>query len=676
MDIRALSPTIQADSLPARSSCGGSSNQPATQPTASRLRRLLAPALALAFLAAGTHAFAQDPQDMPPPPPDSDTAPAPQQAPQYYPAPDQNDAQQPEYAQQQPYDQAPPDSQTYDVPGYSNQAAQPQQALSADQLDQLVAPVALYPDKLLAQVLAASTYPAQVADADRWRQSQGNAAPDQIAAAADAQNWDPSVKALTAFPQVLDDLAHDLSWTTELGNAYYNQPQDVMNAVQSMRERAQAAGTLQSSPQETVNDDQGYIALQPANPQVVYVPEYDPWTVYGAPIAPYPGFGFYGGWGPAWGVNIGYGVGCALGAFMNFGWGWGGWGMNWVGHSLLYGGAGWYSHSRTVADWGLPYGGPRAFGGRGGYGDRGWDRGYGDRGYGDRGFGGRPGGNFGRGAYNRFDGGYARGANGRPGEEFGRGGAYGNRGEAYGNRGEAFGNRGGAFGNRGGYMGNGGFREYGAGPARQAAEQRAQGGNFGRPGQQAFRQPSYGMRNEAPGRGGAYAGGYGRTSGFAENRGGAGSFARPGGGYSRPQTMARNDTMGGFGRGETNSYRGFNGGTSPYRGAPQMNRGFSQSFRGAQPNRGFQQAYRSPAFGGGSSFGRGSFGGGSARSFRAPSQKMSFGGSRGFGGGGGHFGGGGGHFGGGGGHFGGGGHSGGGGGHFSGGGHGGGGHRR
>lgn len=594
---------------------------------------------------------------MPPPPPDSDSAPAPQQAPQYAQAPDQNDAQQPEYAQQQPYDQAPPDSQTYDVPGYSNQAAQPQQALSADQLEQLVAPVALYPDNLLAQVLAASTYPEQVADADRWRQVQGNAAPDQIAAAADAQNWDPSVKALTAFPQVLDDLAHDLSWTTELGNAYYNQPQDVMNAVQSLRERAQASGTLQSTPQETVNDDQGYIALQPANPQVVYVPEYDPWTVYGAPIAAYPGFGFYGGWGPAWGTDIGYGVGCALGAFMNFGWGWGGWGMNWIGHSLLFGGAGWFSHSRSVADWGLAHGGPRAFGWHGG--------GYGDRGYGNRGFGGRPGGDFGRGAYNRFNGGYARGANGRPGEEFGRGGAYGNRGEAFGNRGEA-------LGNRGGYMGNGGFREYGAGPARQAAEQRAEGGGFGRPGQQAFRQPSYGMRNQAPGRGGAYAGGYGRTSGFAENRGAAGDFARPGGGYSRPQTMARNEAMGGFGRGETNSYRGFNGGTSPYRGAPPMNRGFSQSFRGAQPNRGFQQANRTSAFGG-SAFGRGGFGGGSARTFRAPSQRMSFGGSRGFGGGGGHFGGGA-HFGGGGGHFSGGGH--GGGGHSGGAGHGGGGHRR
>src|SRR6202044_3921800 len=125
----------------------------------------------------------------------------------------------------------------------------------------------------VAQILAASTYPAQVIAADNWLHAQGYASPDQIAYGADAQaNWDPSVKALTAFPQVLDMMNHDLRWTTDLGNAYYNQPQDVLQTIQVMRQRAQSAGTLQSTPQEAVSYNQGYIQLAPTNPQVVYVP--------------------------------------------------------------------------------------------------------------------------------------------------------------------------------------------------------------------------------------------------------------------------------------------------------------------------------------------------------------------------------------------------------------------
>ena len=172
---------------------------------------------------------------------------------------------------------------------------QPQmQPLNAQQLEQLVAPIALYPDPLVAQVLTASTYPAQVADADRWRQAQGYAPAEQIAAGADAQNWDPSVKALTAFPQVLAEMDRNMRWTTDLGTAYYNQPQDILQAVQVMRQRAQAAGNLQSTPQETVSYDQGNIEVAPANPQVVYVPAYNPWVVYGQPISPYPGFSCWG----------------------------------------------------------------------------------------------------------------------------------------------------------------------------------------------------------------------------------------------------------------------------------------------------------------------------------------------------------------------------------------------
>jgi hypothetical protein len=119
---------------------------------------------------------------------------------------------------------------------------------------------------------------------------QGYAPPDQIVAGADAQNWDPSVKALTAFPQVLAQMNRNLQWTTDLGNAYYNQPQDVLHAVQIMRWRAQDAGSLRNTSQEAVDYQQGNIVLAPPNPQVVYVPEYNPWVVYGAPVAPYPGF--------------------------------------------------------------------------------------------------------------------------------------------------------------------------------------------------------------------------------------------------------------------------------------------------------------------------------------------------------------------------------------------------
>ena len=146
-----------------------------------------------------------------------------------------------------------------------------------------MAPIALYPDALVAQVLAAATYPTQVVEADRWRQAQGNAPAEQIAAGAETQNWDPSVKALTAFPTVLAQMDRNLQWTTDLGNAYYNQPQDVMDAVQAMRQKAEAAGQLRSTPQQVVTNDDGAITIAPANPAVVYVPVYDPWVVYGGP---------------------------------------------------------------------------------------------------------------------------------------------------------------------------------------------------------------------------------------------------------------------------------------------------------------------------------------------------------------------------------------------------------
>jgi hypothetical protein len=232
-------------------------------------------------------------------------------------------------------------------------------------LEQLVAPIALYPDTLVAQVLAAATYPAQVVDADHWRQAQGYASPDQIAFGADAQTWDPSLKALTAFPQLLAEMDQNLRWTIALGNAYYNQPQDVLDVVQVMRQRAQAAGNLQSTPQEAVSYDQGYLQVAPVNPQVVYLPAYDPWTVYGQPIQPYRGFSLVGALGSFFGSSFGsgavrFGLGIAMSAFSHTSFGWLGWGLDWLTHALLFHNSNYYSHSTTVADWGLAYGGPRA----------------------------------------------------------------------------------------------------------------------------------------------------------------------------------------------------------------------------------------------------------------------------------------------------------------------------
>jgi hypothetical protein len=281
---------------------------------------------------------------------------------------------QPQY-QQQPYPQQYEPSQQFAQPEYPQpqdapqQQGAPAQPLNAGDLEQMLAPIALYPDALLAQVLAASTYPAQVSIADQWlnnMRAQGTSSPDQIAAGAQAQSsWDPSVKALTAFPQVLDMMDQNLEWTTNLGNAYYNQPQDVMQTVQVLRDRAQQAGNLQNTPQEQVNNDQGYIELAPPNPQVVYVPAYNPWDVYGQPIAPYPGFSVLGALGSVFGGSpIQFGLGIAMAAFEHTPFGWMGWGLDWLAHAIFFNHSPYFSHSTTVADWGFPHGGPRAYGGR------------------------------------------------------------------------------------------------------------------------------------------------------------------------------------------------------------------------------------------------------------------------------------------------------------------------
>ena len=224
--------------------------------------------------------------------------------------------------------------------------APPHAQQTPDQLEQLVAPIALYPDSLVAQILAASTFPEQVVEADRWLQAHPDLKGDALGQAIDPQSWDPSVKALTAFPSVLGNMDKNLGWTSSLGDAYYNQQQDVMQAVQVMRQRAQAAGNLRSTSQQTVDDQDSAITIQPTNTEVVYVPAYDPWLVYGDPLAPWPGWYAYPG---IWfgGPYLAFGIGFDIGFVGAFGWGWGQWGFDWRHRYPIYNHDRYYSRSNT-----------------------------------------------------------------------------------------------------------------------------------------------------------------------------------------------------------------------------------------------------------------------------------------------------------------------------------------
>jgi len=206
---------------------------------------------------------------------------------------------------------------------------------TAAQLQQMVSPIALYPDTLVAQILAASTYPAQIVEAARWLDTRKGQSPSQIAQAVSQQPWDPSVKSLTAFPSVLDNLNNNLSWTSTLGDAYYNYPQAVLQAVQVMRKKAEQAGNLKTTPQQTVVQQGQTIIVQPANPQVIYVPEYNPTVVYGAPVAAPAG---YSGADLALTGILAFGAGIAVGALIadSDGWGSNNWNCNWHGGNVTY----------------------------------------------------------------------------------------------------------------------------------------------------------------------------------------------------------------------------------------------------------------------------------------------------------------------------------------------------
>jgi len=247
-----------------------------------------------------------------------------------------------------------------------------------DELYQLVAPIALFPDNLVAQVLAGSTYPDQIANAYTWLNQNSTLKGADFMQAVNQEPWDVSVKGLTQFPDVLSQMASNLSWTSALGDAYFNVPQDVMNSIQVMRQRASQAGNLKSTPQQAVTTqaaapppppqstaDQAptivqappqTIVIQPAQPEVVYVPSYNPTVVYGAPVAVYPGY--VAPPPPSTGEVvaaglISFGLGMAVGAAMSnscCGWGWNSWGCGWHNNTVVYNRNTYVSTSNTFVN--------------------------------------------------------------------------------------------------------------------------------------------------------------------------------------------------------------------------------------------------------------------------------------------------------------------------------------
>jgi hypothetical protein len=229
--------------------------------------------------------------------------------------------------------------------GNPNMQAAPK---SPEQLQALVAPVALYPDALLAQILSAASFPDQIVLAYEFLQSHKGVTGEALAAQVNKEPWDPAVKALTQFASVVDNMNKNLAWTSELGEAYVNQPKDVMAAVQVLRKKAEAAGNLKTTSQmKVVQQSPDVIVIEPASPTVVYVPAYNPTVIYGTPYV-VPG---YSAGDVAAAAVIGFGAGIALGAMMHsttYAWGWSAWSCSWhggavyYGHTAYYGNAAWH----------------------------------------------------------------------------------------------------------------------------------------------------------------------------------------------------------------------------------------------------------------------------------------------------------------------------------------------
>lgn len=226
-------------------------------------------------------------------------------------------------------------------PAYSGQSA----PLSAQELQQLVAPIALYPDALVAQILGGSAFPDQISEANLWMMANSNLSGSALMQAVNVQPWEPSVKALTQFPSVLDNMAKNLSWTSALGEAYSTQAADIMSSVQTLRAQAYTTGNLKSGSQITVvQQSPNVIVIQPTNPQVIYVPQYNPTVVYGVPyVTP----GYSAATVAATGI-LAFGAGVAVGAALSggcCGWSYSSWNCNWHGGAVVYGHSTYYGNN-------------------------------------------------------------------------------------------------------------------------------------------------------------------------------------------------------------------------------------------------------------------------------------------------------------------------------------------
>src|SRR5215471_17384409 len=261
-------------------------------------------------------------------------------------------------------------------PSYNGQGP----PLTAQELQSLLAPIALYPDALVAQILSAATFTDQIPVAEDWLQQNRALTGQALMDAVNQQPWDPSVKAVTQFPSVLDNMAKNLSWTSELGEAYHNQASDVMSAIQTLRAQAKAAGHLKSGSQITVvQQSPSTIVIEPANPQIVYVPEYNPTVIYGTSyVVPN-----YTATDVAAASVISFGAGIAVGAMMSGGccsWGWSSWSCGWHGGAVFYGGSAYYGSAAWHGGYGAyGYHGYGAYGAasyHGAYGSAAGYRGY------------------------------------------------------------------------------------------------------------------------------------------------------------------------------------------------------------------------------------------------------------------------------------------------------------
>ena len=424
--------------------------------------------------------------------------------------------------------------------------------LPSGELDSLVAPIALYPDPLLAQTLAASTYPLEVIQLQQWMEKNKNLQGKALADAVAKQPWDPSVQGLVEFPDVVQRMAGNIQWTTDLGNAFLAQQSDVMDAVQRMRAKAQGTGNLKTSAQsvvktETVPSGKQVIEIQQANPDVIYVPSYDPTVVYGPPPPAYPYYPYtYPGYVP--GTALMWGAGIALGAAA-----WGTWGGHWgncdwnggnvkINNNYNYNKNNNFNRNVSRQGQGNWQHNPQHRG-NAPYGDRGTANKFGGNNRQQPGGGNRPGG--GAGVGNRPGGG--AGAGNRPGGGAGAGNRPGS-GAGAGNRpggGAGAGNRPGGGANAGNRPGAGGAGARPGGGAGTKPSTRPSGST----GKNQVGNRSASSRPSSASHGGGGFGG-GSSGNYARGSSNRGGHSMGGGGMSR----------GGGGRGGGGGHRGGGGG--------------------------------------------------------------------------------------------------------------------